>query len=96
MPEKWAGFALRMEPSTASLACLPRFYVAPFILGSRLCRLWTAHAAVQRLARKMLSKSWPDVAGYTRAETSRGWVSIIRFQGAGFPHFASINVREAQ
>ena len=50
-----------------------------------------ARAAVQRLALKLLSKKWPDVAGYTRAENSRGWASNLRFQGDGSPHFASIN-----
>ena len=87
MPEKWAGFAPRTKPSAASLACLPRAYVAPFISEGRRRSLWIARAAVQRLARKMLSNLRPDVAGYTRAETSRGWASNLRFQGVGFSHF---------
>lgn len=75
---------------------LPRFYVAAFIWTGGRGSLWMARAAVQRLALKLLSKKWPDVAGYTRAENSRGWASNLRFQGDGSPHFASINVREAQ
>jgi len=96
MPEKWAGFAPRKKPSAASTSCLPRFYVAAFIWTGGRGSLWMARAAVQRLALKLLSEKWPDVAGYTCAETSGGGVSILRFQGVGFPHFASINVREAQ
>src|SRR5712691_5059297 len=37
----------------------------------------------------MLSKKWPDVAGYTCAVTTRGWVSEPGFRGFGFPHFAA-------
>jgi len=32
----------------------------------------------------MLSKAWPDVAGYTYAETSRGLGAKSRFQGFAF------------
>jgi hypothetical protein len=51
MPEKWAGFARLIGPEAASLACLPRFYVAPSILLGRESSLWMTYAAAQRLAR---------------------------------------------
>src|SRR5918999_5058404 len=41
----------------------------------------------------MLRKMWPDVAGYTPAETSRGWASKSRIQGFGFPHFIATQER---
>jgi glutamine synthetase len=89
MPEKWAGFALQASRRTSRLTWLPRFYVAAFILVGRRPALWTGLAAVQRLARYMLSKAWPDVAGYTYAETSQGLgVQNPDFQGFGFPHQA--------
>jgi hypothetical protein len=51
MPEKWAGFGLRMMRPDARLRGLPRFYVAPFIGSGAVRGLWMAVAAVQRLAR---------------------------------------------
>ena len=96
MPEKWAGFALQTSRRTSRLTWLPRFYVAAFILVGRRPALWTALAAVQRLARYMLSKAWPDVAGYTYAETSRGWASKIQIFKVSVFRIKQINSREAQ
>jgi hypothetical protein len=93
MPEKWAGFALQTCRPAARFVGLPRSYVAAFILARSQVALWMASPAVQRLARKMLSKAWPDVAGYTYAETSRGLG--VKIQISRLPHSTS-NSREAQ
>jgi hypothetical protein len=96
MPEKWAGFALQASRRTSRLTWLPRFYVAAFILIGRRLALWTGLAAVQRLARYMLSQAWPDVAGYTYAETSQGLgVQNPDFKASVF-RIKQINSREAQ
>jgi hypothetical protein len=96
MPEKWAGSALPARCQTGHLTWLPRFYVAAFILACWRPALWTGLAAVQRLARYMLSKAWPDVAGYTYAETSQGLgVQNPDFKASVF-RIKQINSREAQ
>ena len=87
MPEKWAGFGLQTCRRAARFVGLPRFYVAAFILARSQVGLWIASPAVQRLARKMLSEEWPDVAGYTYAETSRGLgvkIQISRLRSSAF------------
>jgi hypothetical protein len=43
-----------------------------------------AAAAVQRLARYMLTKAWPDVAGYTYAEIAGGWAQDPDFKVSVF------------
>jgi len=44
----------------------------------------------------MLSNKWPDVAGYTYAETSRGLGVKLQISKVRFPALSSINSREAQ
>jgi hypothetical protein len=43
-----------------------------------------AAAAPQRLARKMLTRTWPDVAGYTYAEIAGGWAQDPDFKVSVF------------
>lgn len=95
MPEKWAGFGWRACHQTVRFAALPRSYVAAFISGRLGSALWMAVPAVRRVARYVLSKKWPDVAGYTHAETSRGLDVKIQNSRLRFPAFHS-NSREAQ
>jgi len=72
MLEKWAGFGARAGRCIVQFAGLPRSYVAGFIFVRGCAGLWIGSPAVQRLACKMLRDMWPDVAGYTYAEASRG------------------------
>src|SRR5262245_20711706 len=93
MPEKWAGFALQACCRTARFAGLPRSYVAALILGRWGRALWVIFAAVQRLEAYMLSNEWPDVAGYTYAETSSGLGVKIQISRLRFPASASTQER---
>ena len=94
MPEKCADSGPRARRSPAAFAALPRFYVAAFIFACGQSALWIALTAVQRLARYVLMDKWPDVAGYTYAETSRGLGVKIQISRVRFSAFHS-NSREA-
>jgi len=88
MPEKCADSGPRARCSPAAFAALPRSYVAAFIFACGQSALWIALAAVQRLARYVLMDKWPDVAGYTDAETfPRGLGVKIQISRLRFPAF---------
>src|SRR5215207_8043629 len=84
MLEKCAGSGARAGRCIVQFAGLPRSYVAGFIFGRGRACLWIGSPAVQRLACKMLRDMWPDVAGYTYAETSRGLGVQIQVRGSVF------------